>query len=323
MNTEMQHYQKNPKEAFRKGFTMRTVYEHLGSELYEVHKFYLPLQIAKKVRWLRKYFISLDRADIPIERKRRKHWCEFAETALSVLSRIDMLLSKDFSFLAGSKHVSALPWATFGAAYKSRLATNFTSAMDIVYYYQNSLHGQCYPVDLHFRTCPGLAAKLAKKYREPMRSKLPFSSANFWMAVAIVLTYDLIRNCGPDCHEIYDLFTNDYQENPDNINIEEWQDLRCLILGVPKPPKQFVGPPLVLRARQIAKSKTEIKEISCNVALEDGEKTKPVFYPKTIAVPGESVGFENLTEEIGFGIHGIGPHRPRYKYGIVDCPNLL
>lgn len=339
LSDQLAYFQKHPQSAYSQGFTAKLYHEALADDVYDVYKFYLPTQIAKKVRFLRKYFKYLDdQVDDPTY-KRRKHWCEFAEEAMFVLSRVSHLTEKDYCFPAGSRYVCALPWAIFGPLETQRMARNyFETIEDVGRHYHNSLHGKCYPVDLHFRKAPELAHKIAKKFKNP-----PMSSPNYWMAVGIALTYDIIHNCGPDCHEFFDLFTNDYRDSPDHISPSAFQELRLKILGVPgspdfsrmKMPKIpggscTYGPtvPVQLKPKRAI---VEVTQISDSQDLEAGETTRMLYLPKQDVPPppegqftmedfgvptdDDTMPIPNLwPEDLGFGC-GSMRGRPYYHRG--------
>lgn len=279
MQENLLYYKNNAKEAFLEGFTAKVRNECLKTEVYDVHKYYLPRSIRKRVKWIKKYFRWLDSYPDDSFFKRRKHHFEFAETALMILQRIE-IISRKSSIVAGSDYVCALPWAVFGLS--ERLSQHkFETIYDLMKHYSNYLHGECYPVDLYFR-CRGnsstefLTRKMASRFH-----KQPLGSKNYWMALSLALLYDILHYCGPDTHEFFELFTNDMRDSPDSIDFMQWQAFRCRLLGV-MPPPEFVHPRHYVDYTPIKprRVKTEITEISNNQDLTVGEKTTLVYVPK-------------------------------------------
>jgi len=299
MNEKLDYYQKNTKQAFREGFTMRTHYEVIEPECYQVYKYYLPVNASKKITWVKKYFESLDGLDIENTFKRRKSHVEFAETALLMLTRINWATMKDRYIVAGSEYVSPIAWCVFGRSdYAPMSKMHFSNIVEIANHYKNYTHGNCYPIDIHFRMGSDWANRIAKRFHKPM-----LKSPNLWMTVALLLTYDLIHNCGPDCSEFFELFTNDYREHSSDFNLDQWERLRCKILGCS--PFDINKVPFRPRARIIHrewveeppkkpfKAKTEIALISESQDLAEGEKTFATFRPKPVQ---QVVDTKTLTE---------------------------
>jgi len=282
MSYGITYYQKNTREAFEGGFTTRIHYECLDSEVYEVHKYYLPVKISPRVKWVRRYFKKLDDQPIDVSHKRRKHWLEYAETALMMLGRIYHLCSKGHRITAGSQYVSPVAWAIFGEGNPGTMARHqFSSVLEIANHYRSLLQGNCYPIDIYFKKGHSqLGRQLASKFKKP-----PLISSNFWMAVALLLIHDIIHECGPDCNEFFELFTNDYRDNSGSFDVISWEKLRCAILGVQgrvevnRMPRgihvihrEIIGPVLPIKP---FKAKTEIVLLSESNDLSHGEKTVP------------------------------------------------
>jgi hypothetical protein len=334
-NNLLEYYQKHTQAAFAQGFTEKLYNEVVGSEVYEVHKFYLPTKIGKRVKFLRRYFEFLDNEVPKGHQKRRQSPCEFAETAMFALTRIKMLTEKGYTIIAGSQHVSPIPWAIFGPPNQRPARFYYKNIDDLAGQYHNYMHGKMFPIELHFRVGSGLASKLAARHADVEY----LSSPNYWMALGICVLFDIIHNCGPDCHEFYELFTNDYKDNPQTIDFKQWQRARCKILGIAMPPSIQVYPKQQVRfqARSLnshskpERMKTQIVEISNDQDLTLGETTRPLYYIKTTTVPqgefptiglGPSEEFlpiehDNPHSDIDFGIRGRQFSRTSYRYNIL------
>jgi hypothetical protein len=307
----LQYYQKNSREAFYSGFTCKLHYEVIDSEVYEVHKYYFPRDASNRIRWVRKYFQKLDSKDIPLMYKRRKSWVEYAELALLILNRIHNLTSRNCVIFAGSKCVSPIAWAIFGPS-GGMAQMQFAGIVDIANYYKKQYldSEQCYPVDIHFKKGSNWAPKIASSFE-----RIPLNSPNFWMTVALLLTYDLIHNCGPDCHEFFELFTNDYRVGSDDFNLEEWEELRCQILGVPgrvRIPhmkgivkrREYVQQPLIIEEeKKPYRSQIKIELLFEGKELVAGEKTYPAKRPVYVYSNSSNSTVIDFTD----GIEGCSP----------------
>ena len=104
-------------------------------------------------------------------------------------------------------------------------------------------------------------------------------------SIAICFLYDILLNCGPDCEDLYDLFTNDSRDTSSEfIDINEWENTRCTVMGKNGKIRQnrwkirlgqFYKPAVPL------KSSLKFDEISNSDDIADGEKIitfKPKVY---------------------------------------------
>jgi hypothetical protein len=336
-NSQLSYYQKNAKEAFERGFTTKLHYEHIEGtgEIYEVHKYYVPVIIAKKIKWLKWYFENLVNDGTPLEHRKHKHWIEYAETSMLMLSRIFHSMAKDQTILAGSEYVSPVAWAIFGRS--QRIARHhFKNILDFQKHYHNQLHGICYPIEIHFRIGSEWAKKIANKFQ-----RQPYCSANYWMAVAILLTYDIIQNCGPDgAAEFFELFNNDYRIDQRNYNINFWEQERPFLLGVPAKyeipslyddRRRSRSRPISIEEIKPIRVKTQIELIFEGNALLSNEKTYPtnIIVKNSTHVPliynsnssTNDARFPDFWEDVlaGSCSHGLGI-RP-FKIGGIGFGN--
>ncbi len=321
-NSQLSYYQKNAKEAFERGFTTKLHYEHIEGtgEIYEVHKYYVPVIIAKKIKWLKWYFENLVNDGTPLEYRKHKHWIEYAETSMLMLSRIFHCIAKDQTILAGSQCVSPVAWAIFGRSHKIA-RHHFQNMLDFQKHYHNQLHGICYPLEVHFRIGSEWAKKIASKFQ-----RQPYYSANYWMSIAILLTYDLIHNCGPDgAAEFFELFNNDYRIDQRNYNLQFWEKERPDLLGVPA---KYEIPSLhgerrgcrvnIIEDIKPIRVKTQIQLIFEGNTLLTDEKTLPTIIAKEkkLHVPtiyhsdSSTSRFPDFWEDVllgaNHGKHGLG-----------------
>lgn len=298
-NEALGYYQSRPKQAFMDGFVGDTSFEAINETVYRGLKFYIPTNSRKRVKFLKKYFAFVDAEPQDPEMRRRLNYCEFAETAVTILQRIDSFLTRNHIFVAGSAKVCQIPWAIFGKTEKGWSQNKFECMVDISRFYSNFLHGKCYPLQLHFKNIPNGLFKLADRF-----NKFPLNNPNFWMGVALNLMYDLIHNCAPDCPEVFELFTNDYRLNSESIPDDYFEDLRCKILGIhPDPLKNL---PKVNRAEfKPKRMKTEIIMLCDEIDdLALGEKTAKTAKPMLCLMPAK----KDYKQE------GLGPRWPGPPY---------
>jgi hypothetical protein len=257
--------------------------ERHGDQCYEVYGYLLPTKLDATVTFLKKYFKVLDKFScVPYDYKRRKVYKEFAETAIMILARVEQFLSIKRPLIAGSRYINPAAWAIFGEAEDLFPKHSFKDFESICNFYEkrifkNPNSDNTKKEMFHFRHEPNLCNQLAAKYDE---------TPHYIMTVALAFLRDIILNCGPDCQEFYDIFTNDYREDAEAIDIDQWQELRCKVLGrngkiTTKTYNVKVGQvnlpsiPLV--------TVTTIEEISDDDNLAQGEKTSLAKTPRVFS----------------------------------------
>lgn len=278
-NDSLSYYQSRPKQAFMDKFVGDTSFQSINQEIYHGLKFYIPSNSRKRIKFIKKYFAYIDYEPNENDLKRRKNWCEFSDTSALMLQRVDSFFARNHVFIAGSEKVCTIPWAIFGKS--SRWHQHiFECLVDVSRHYSNFLHGKCYPLELHFKNRPEVVFRLAKKYKT-----FPLNNPNFWMGVALNLTYDLIHNCAPDCAEVFELFTNDIRVGPGDVSDEAFEDLRFKILGIHPSPMRNL--PKVHSVECVPKKvKTEIAIISDGIDdLSLGENFVKVQKPMLCLPP--------------------------------------
>ena len=232
---------------------------------YEIHSYFVPHVLDKRIKFLKKYFRVIDRTSIPHVHKRRKSPVEFAETAVMILARLNAMCKMDIPIVVGSAYLDKMPWAIFGNAPGFGARHLFHDFDGIADHYRKLLVKGCSSAEhLHFRVVPTLSWQLADEYN---------ISPSFVVSLSICLLHDIILNCGPDCEELYDLFSNDLRVQ--SVSLHEWQDLRCKILGRhgkinDQPHDYAVGQ--IYEPRFPLISSTRIVEISEDDDLAGGEK---------------------------------------------------
>jgi hypothetical protein len=249
----------------------------INGERYEIFKMWIPNAAEGRLSFIRKYFHVMDREKTPRYCRRRKNRVEYADTALKMLARIDCLFDLDVPIAAGSKHLSDKPWAVFGEGI-TRTNLTFIDFDALAKHYTGTIcsgGSRCW--EFHFKSSFNVIEELAKKHKQ---------TRSFIFALAIFLLYDLIVHCGPDCRELYDLFTNDMRDTPDNVDIESWEDLRCKVMG--RRGQVFDKPFAKCRVGQLNKPRvrletsTKIELLSESDDLENGERLMRVVKPKLV-----------------------------------------
>lgn len=329
----VEHYRHNPEEAWKDGFTSKICSEWIDAEVYDIYQYYMPCKAAKKIRFVKQYFQKLTKQETLWKYRRRNCWQEFAETAIMILARIDVLIRKDSGIIAGSKMVNAaIPWATFGNYRNSEIfaQNSFENIPEIFKHYNIYLKGACYPVTFHFRNMENLPQRLGQKFKK---------TPNFIMAAAIVLLADIIQECGPDCHEFFELYTNDTRESPANIDLDDWFDSRCNMLGVVKKicplreltvnKKTFVRHhtddlwEYETKKEKPFRFKANMKEIFCGTELLGTEPVRRTFLSKLQVpqAPMNDDGYDDAdSNTFHHDIDVMGPFkRPLHKFGYGTC----
>lgn len=276
------YYRANPGLAWDDGFQSATCREFVGPAVYYVHEVYLPKSLKRKIKFLRRWFDIVDRDAVPAEFRRRQTHHEFAEVALTVASRLDIILSRDGTMVAGSQHLCPVPWAIFGSP-GPRFAQNQFHDFDCLrQHYKDAMRGRHYPQELYFRGRENASVALAKKHD---------MTPNLIIAIALLLLTDILVNCGPDCVELLDCFTNDYRVSSDNYPTEKWSQYRSRAIGGNAPRKERTYES-VYAPRPVAYYNKSVKIIECKSSddLAAGEKTSPLrvagfFSGRDVVVP--------------------------------------
>jgi len=248
--------------------------QNIEGDNYDVFRYYIPTRADSKLNSIRKWFRVMGREHVPQQYKRRKQPIEHVETAVMILGRIDQLYSLDVPLTVGSGFLSSKPWATFGnVSSDSKIEfKNFDSIID--HYKSQIVKGAPSAGYFHFRIVPSLAEHLADKYNQ---------TDHTIVSLATLFLYDLLINTGPDCEELYDLFTNDTRIGPDHIDVKEWRDLRKTVFGKKGKTKDKrynlsvgqVNEPITLVSR------TDFEERPESDDLTEGEKIVQIKYKMT------------------------------------------
>jgi hypothetical protein len=206
----------------------------------------------------------------------------------------------------------------------------FSTILELANNYRDKLHGNCYPIDIHFRIGSEWGPKFGKRFKKP-----PLTSANFWMSVALLLTYDIIHECGPDCHEFFELFTNDYRDNSDNFDMAAWEQIRCKILGNPERIDINRIPRGRIRYCELVeeppkkpyKAKVEIALVSESNDLAAGETTMPTIIKEFHSIIPHSEHAAYYPHGACWSPKGFWKDKPgihnRFRLKLGDSPDMI
>lgn len=255
------------------------MYEHwIDGEPYEIHRYSISFSIDVEFQVVKKFFQVMDREPIPLKYKRRKQPTEYGDAAMIILSRLDQLARIGAPIEIGSRYLSPSPWAVFGTESDSLAKQSFTDFSDVVdHYYKKITCGSTRSEFFHFRIAPNLPFVLADMYH-----KTPPLVVN----VAICLLADIIANCGPDCVELYDLYTNDLRDTPGTVKIDRWEAIRCKVFGRHG---RINSTPYDCEIGQIFKpdvsmdTAVKFNLVADSDDLAKGERTHPTSFPRITA----------------------------------------
>jgi len=224
--TSEQFYRKCPEKAFLEGYVSSYGWKRIEDTHYLKYHYYMPARMSSVVRHLQKYFESIRRTTLeadPVQRPstqiRRSKW-DFADTAIKTFMQIRRRIRRNDPIIAGSQEISPCPWAIFGKLTDERLAKHVFEDMEsILSYYTRFL------LSKGFNTVKVYHSSKRDAGRIRIISKTFSESTNVVLAVALLLLYDIIRNCGPDSCEFLDLWTNEkYHRYGDAFHI--WRAAR-------------------------------------------------------------------------------------------------
>lgn len=259
--------------------------EIIQSTRYDVYSFLVSSEILSSLRWVRKFYrILYDSKSLPYEYRRRKNSLEYMDTAATLLGRIENAYASNTVTVAGSQFLQKddKVWSVFGKCDNLPSENYFDSFNDVIDYYANSTLGKKSKIQVYFR-----CKSSVENYFQLIHKKYSINY-NSIASLAILLLKDIIFNCGPDVEDFYDLFTNDKRDDPGSMSIEDWENLRCKMLGrygeinwrrcpasfynrceaINKPKEKFIF-------------KTTLEEL--DGGLSAGAKTIPMFFkPKLI-----------------------------------------
>lgn len=218
-----------PKYCFERGYYERIKTKRHYDTKYDLYHYFLPAKLSPVIRFLKKYFLSLDddsylspEERVPKEFRFRQTEFEYAEAAIHTFHLIRCRISVNKPIFAGCERVSPCAWAIFGPNNQGRLArNNFESTKDIFNHYDNLMWGRggynITAINRPLNTNPDVDGLFTL-------TEIYDKSANYLLAVSLFLLFDIIRKCGPECGEFPFIFTNDKRAvlDPSKLNYHRW-----------------------------------------------------------------------------------------------------
>jgi hypothetical protein len=221
-------YGKHPRLAFQKGYYERVKVKRHYHQKYDRYHYYLPARMSPVVRFLKRYFQVLDAiCDVEKKYRIRQTEFEFAELAILAFHHIRYRCSSCDPIVVGSQYLNPIPWAVFGPTLgvPNKIVRNhFTCTQDIFQHYDQYMWGGGYNVTTIERPLGTKAETDALIILADIYDR----SANFILAMTLLLLCDLIKHCGPDADEFRPLFTNDRRRRPLDKTI--WQKVRAEVI---------------------------------------------------------------------------------------------
>lgn len=204
-----EYYENHVAAAFRDGFYQRLKVKRHMTTKYDRYHYYLPAKLSPVIRFLKRYFATLDAeyGGLDEEHRYRQTPFEFSETAIRLLDKVRMRISVNQPIYVGTSYFGPpISWGLFGNNVEGRSARKqFLSLKEVLDYYSGRIQGRGFNAIKIDR--PHKMAQIDDKLL--MLSQRHDRSANLMLACGLCLLYDLIIHCGPDCDEFHEVFTND------------------------------------------------------------------------------------------------------------------
>lgn len=216
---------------------------------YQEKHYWLPEKVKNRFEFVKKFFkIQNIVCPVSFPDRRRKSIHETAEACVVILSRIESFMNLGIPVVLGSKFLKDLPWATFGKTDHFE-GIYFEEFKDVIKYYEDYFTGKDFHEIFPFRLCENETRKLADKYKK---------NSGEMMALAICLMCDIIWNCGPDCDELFDVFSNDVRDDPAFFDFGIWERQRVALMGSMG---RVFEEPVEMKLGQLIEKPIEIKTI--------------------------------------------------------------
>lgn len=258
----------------------------IDNETYDVHKFRVPSRIGKKFKLIKAWFAEEERLQIPTQYKRRYSKHEFAETALSLFSRLICYGKQGMDVSIGSAFLSNKPWAVIGGVGQN--TRNFKWFYQFKEFYKELLEGTTFQTELYFRRRSyGTARASTNIYKTLAKDGLV--DVNTVMSLSLCLLYDILQNCGPDNEELFDIFSNDLRDDMDTFDLSIWESTRILVFG------EFCKNKQANRSNhQPVKKKITKSEVDIELLEGDFSTTPTKIFALNPSTPDPDYSFKNM-----------------------------
>ena len=230
---KLEYYDKHPRLAFVESFSQKVRVKRHRSMKYDRYHYYLPSNLSPVLQFLKKYFRLLDDEFANVEQKDRYRHSEFEypDLAIEMMILVRSKITKGVPIVAGSQAISPVPWAVFGPNVDNRLCRcHFKTLQDVFVHYGDYISHRGFNV-VNVARPHNLNPELDKWI---VLADLYNHSINFVLACALLMLFDLVRYCGPDCYPFHPVFSNDKRRRLD-IDLLPWDRARRAVVPFDKP----------------------------------------------------------------------------------------
>lgn len=222
-------YLSNPYFAFLDGYSNFLGTTEIEKNTFLNYRYFFPVDVLIEYYTINTYFdilISEYAKKIPSKCMRRTNFFGTVDLALGILQRLEMLLSFGNEIMIGSKYLSPVAWAYIGAGSSQTYSNKkFESIWDIISNYFEPFISPLTDISplVVYHKKDGL--NFLYSLSSP-NVKFSHLSISIIISSAILFLSDLLKNCGPDVEEFFDLFTNDLTVSSDMVDIDIWLKVR-------------------------------------------------------------------------------------------------
>jgi hypothetical protein len=216
------------KASFINGVFEQKSTQTINYKYYTKNTYYVPQSIIGTLFELDSYFEQLDNNEsLKDKYKIRTQRTEYMDLASNIFKtiRCHLLRSSDELMALGSNFLCPIPWAILGRKETPRLAQHYFRNFDqfITHYNRFEDETEITKVTINQRPTQNYFLEVS------IKSKL---SINLIVSMSVLLLKDIIENCGPDCMEFREAYTNDSRDTFESA-IPYWQKIRNIVDQVP------------------------------------------------------------------------------------------
>lgn len=212
------YYAAHPYEAYSKGYNVLIGDASIQGEAYQAYTYFFPAEVISFYQTLGDFYdVLIKDHNVPMINKRHKSYTDVFDIAIHFLAKIQRHLENNSTFLMGSKE-KPVAFAYIGPVSHYAIALNtYETIWEIIGEYtakyetaQRAVPLVCY--HKHQRK------EYLDKLLLPKTPETHQFNSNRILAGALAFMYDVIVNCGPETHQICELFTNDYRIQGNNVD---------------------------------------------------------------------------------------------------------